>query len=83
MPPIDAFERALQVQPAERAGDRALPPVLPLAANRIEPNAIAMSTCHSHHVACQLRPNTTATMASARSTNAAATASGNVRMRSR
>ena len=40
------------------------------------PNASAISTCHSHHDACQLRPKAIAIIASARSVKAAATASG-------
>ncbi len=40
--------------------------------------AASMSRCHSHHEACQLRPQAMATSASASSVNAAAIASGSV-----
>ena len=37
-------------------------------------NAVSISTCHSHHEACQLRATVTASIASASSTQAAAIA---------
>lgn len=47
------------------------------AATAMITNAASISTCHSHHDRCQLRPSTTAISASASRVNAAANASGN------
>lgn len=75
--PIEPVERGLRVQADERLGERALATVLlPGGASTIVPNAIAIRTCHSHHDRRQARPNATERSASARSTNATATASG-------
>ena len=44
----------------------------PRALQATSAKAASISRCHSHQVACQLRPNATATIASASSANAAA-----------
>jgi hypothetical protein len=53
------------------------------AAARMAPNATAISRCHSHHIACQVRASATAIIASAISTNATSTASASGRRRRR
>ena len=46
---IEPLERPLQVEPAERPGERALLPVLVSRREQDRANATAISTCHSHH----------------------------------
>jgi hypothetical protein len=74
---------AVEVDAGEDGRERSLPPVLNSGGDEDGAEGTAMSTGHSHHMACQVRENATAIIASARRTNATRTASGSSRCRRR
>ena len=78
VPPVDPCRRGLQIQTAERGGERYRADTR-VAPKAMSANAASSRTCHTHQLRCQFRLTVTAISASPRSARATAMYSGRAR----